>query len=567
MSARIVSTAGTKAVEKFPEIFYAKVTSTADPLNQHRLQLSIPQVLGTAKSNWAAPVGFPPDATIPPVGTVIYAMFVGGDRNHPVYFPRSWKGISVEADDSWLNVVTGFGADPTGSTDSTTAIQAAITAGPGNTVFFPTGTYLISSELLVPPSTSPLNGVVLRGSGWGSVLAFNQATVSTLIGLSGSTQGKCDIRDLRIVQNGSADGGTAVNMNNFVDSIIDNVSIDGGTGGKHCTFGIIGNSVSTFYNVISNTRVSVNGSGAIGIAFEGGANSNAIQDVRVLVGTAGGTGSSGIYINAHSCRIEHADIENNPGNGVFLDTLGSGTTMIGVYLENNHVNLQFGAGVQSPTVLGCTIQSGVSSNILDNGAISPVVLNGWANSGNVGFAEIGLPTTTAPATATGGAVMYGSGGHGLYLSTDGNSYDTGRLTAFVPSSGQTINATTPITNMSISTAAGTYRFKAVLTFHGSVASGNAIWELTGAATTVCQYSFKNTSQSGSSATVTSQFNTGLSNTFTSQTLTTSATSQDVIIEGLATFSSAGLFVVECTSSSATNVIIHAGSFLELLPVV
>jgi Pectate lyase superfamily protein len=63
----------------------------------------------------------------------------------------------------WVNVVTDVtpGADPTGATDSASAIQAAINAAAALTnngaVYFPTGTYLIESPLLLLP------GVVLTG--------------------------------------------------------------------------------------------------------------------------------------------------------------------------------------------------------------------------------------------------------------------------------------------------------------------------------------------------------------------------------------------------------------------
>ena len=57
--------------------------------------------------------------------------------------------------------VKDFGAQGNGSTDDTTAIQAAITAIGNGTLFFPAGTYIISSALTIPAQTSPL----LQGAG------------------------------------------------------------------------------------------------------------------------------------------------------------------------------------------------------------------------------------------------------------------------------------------------------------------------------------------------------------------------------------------------------------------
>lgn len=67
--------------------------------------------------------------------------------------------------------VTDFGADPTGSSDSTTAIQAAINALPvtGGFVYFPPGIYKISSTLVIgngsASANSTINGVSLVGIG------------------------------------------------------------------------------------------------------------------------------------------------------------------------------------------------------------------------------------------------------------------------------------------------------------------------------------------------------------------------------------------------------------------
>jgi hypothetical protein len=63
-------------------------------------------------------------------------------------------------EDSSLNhwkSVTAFGADPTGMTDSSAAIQAAIDCG-ATTVYFPTGVYLIARTILVGGNVRMLEG-------------------------------------------------------------------------------------------------------------------------------------------------------------------------------------------------------------------------------------------------------------------------------------------------------------------------------------------------------------------------------------------------------------------------
>ncbi len=78
------------------------------------------------------------------------------------------------ADTSPFFNVTDFGATGNGTTDDTAAINAAIAAAApssprtGNTVYFPAGTYLVSSTLAVP------SGLVLQGAGWDTPGAQNQ---------------------------------------------------------------------------------------------------------------------------------------------------------------------------------------------------------------------------------------------------------------------------------------------------------------------------------------------------------------------------------------------------------
>lgn len=68
----------------------------------------------------------------------------------------------------WANVVL-YGADPTGATDSTAKIQAAcnaVHAAGGGTVYYPAGTYVVSSPLLVGGGYP--GALQHRGSGWNS---------------------------------------------------------------------------------------------------------------------------------------------------------------------------------------------------------------------------------------------------------------------------------------------------------------------------------------------------------------------------------------------------------------
>lgn len=79
--------------------------------------------------------------------------------------------IDLQAVATSLNAVVVYGADPTGATDSTAAINAALASLPasGGTVFLPGGTYTISSTINLGNGTSTTQstqqGVYLVGAG------------------------------------------------------------------------------------------------------------------------------------------------------------------------------------------------------------------------------------------------------------------------------------------------------------------------------------------------------------------------------------------------------------------
>lgn len=100
-------------------------------------------------------------------------------------------GIVNDGATDWFNV-KAHGAVGNGSTDDTTAINAAIALAntSGGTVYFPKGTYVISGSGLTPIQT----GVVLRGASKGSTIikpaaSFNADVISTPIPASAGTVG------------------------------------------------------------------------------------------------------------------------------------------------------------------------------------------------------------------------------------------------------------------------------------------------------------------------------------------------------------------------------------------
>ena len=97
-----------------------------------------------------------------------------GYRRGEVPLPVTPPGLTY-------NAVTGYGADPTGTVDSTVAIQTALNAAAsagGGIVWLPAGTYRIS-----PQGTNnhclqiAASGVVLRGAGTGQTFLLNTQTL------------------------------------------------------------------------------------------------------------------------------------------------------------------------------------------------------------------------------------------------------------------------------------------------------------------------------------------------------------------------------------------------------
>ncbi len=127
-----------------------------------------PSVAGCPEGHWCStlyPPGWTPDMAADAEGRFLH------DFSHAGYHygeqpPAEPPGATYD--------VVQFGADATGQLDSTLAIQKAIdaaSAASGGIVFFPTGDYRVAGVLTVSAS-----GVVLRGTGTGSVLRFTKTS-------------------------------------------------------------------------------------------------------------------------------------------------------------------------------------------------------------------------------------------------------------------------------------------------------------------------------------------------------------------------------------------------------
>lgn len=75
-------TTGDPQDKRFFGIYRGVIADTSDPLDQNRVRMLIPQILGEAVTSWAYPI----NSTSPNVvGTGVWVMFEGGDPNFPLW--------------------------------------------------------------------------------------------------------------------------------------------------------------------------------------------------------------------------------------------------------------------------------------------------------------------------------------------------------------------------------------------------------------------------------------------------------------------------------------------------
>lgn len=244
-----------------------------------------------------------------------------------------------------LNVLD-FGADPTGVTDSTAAIQAAIDAGYGKEVFIPKGTYRLTSGITVT------SGIGLRGEGFASVLKVDAAaarflplTVQNLVTpISGFY-----MRDMAIDGSlkGQLDAGL-VQINNAVGFVVDHVRLfNGGTPAEAPPSGVNGIAVAAgaLGNVGSRgsiTNCLIEACTKAGINWTTEAIDGYIAGNIVRNCTGNGT-TPGIQINGgYNVKVIGNSVSGHQGSGIYIATSGGAGTerssRYGIFLGNHTYN-------------------------------------------------------------------------------------------------------------------------------------------------------------------------------------------------------------------------------------
>jgi len=286
---------------------------------------------------------------------------------------------------------------------------------------------------------------------------------------------------------------------------------------------------------------------------------------------SGGTGASGVFVYQTAPGAGTLVASVAPSNGTdpygnaYLSGVAAYQTLGGIAVRLVNGEILF---YSAPSQAGPYTQQGVLSSSATATTLATASNLATLNLLNSALATLNvplqLPNATPPATVPGGVGLYATGGNLQFAAADGNDYNTGRKT--VVNFGQTISSTAPASILSWPVAAGTYRFRAWIIFHGGSAAGTGLFATSGPAVSLCTVSWENKGN-GAAVTVNTAYQAALGLAgFGSQTLSTT-TSQMMEMEATVTFTASGTFAVTCAEgTSGDTVIIAGGSTLEVMPV-
>lgn len=195
---RILRTVGAEPQHQLHGMYGSSVFNNRDPKGKNRVELHIPQVLGTAISNWADPIANSSGKS-PAVGTYVVCVFIGGDINRPAYVPPEWsKPYVPPAPSAWQLITPSGGWSTVGgftkpqvrkTADDSIEIAGNLSGGTttdGTTIgTLPSGSFSTSAGSYIPlqvvAGASPVSTPVS-----GASLASTAVTTGALSNLSGS---------------------------------------------------------------------------------------------------------------------------------------------------------------------------------------------------------------------------------------------------------------------------------------------------------------------------------------------------------------------------------------------
>jgi hypothetical protein len=244
-----------------------------------------------------------------------------------------------------------YGAVGNGTTDDTTAIQSALTAAAGKSLYIPAATYKITAALTVPINShisilgdGPSNSVINQTSTTAAALTITDAVGVSLqgVGFTGPSSGsgiglnfvlgsnsntfQCDIRDLSV--SGFGSHGISIATPNLCN-LVRVVSQNNGGDGFHTT----SSAASTSFQDCASNSNTANGFSINNLSYGN------------LTGCAAVTctGIGFLLTNCNSVSLVSSGAQNCTGNG--FDISGGNTvSLLSCYtLTNNAVGVHFGS--------------------------------------------------------------------------------------------------------------------------------------------------------------------------------------------------------------------------------
>jgi len=300
------------------------------------------------------------------------------ERNGTNYgVPVSLIPTQIIGSIGYFNVLT-YGADATGATDSTAAIQAAIAAAQaagGGIVFFPQGTYLVSATITIPANSISLMGVGMGASKIQSAsIVIAPTVVQTASGVS-----YVSISGLGFFGN-SVNPTPAPNAPSVI-------AFNGGVGNKVEACYFTGNTGSCV-SFLGVTDGDVSQSRFLGTGYNGAGTSNSLQNAAVFADTASvgirvqdnhfdgckyfgvqimGTGCEVSFNYFHACFISAIRVGQVSSSGA-----GNNCRVIGNEVDTVHENpvgSLGGTGIYLEGVFNCTVQGNIVHNVDSDGLV------------------------------------------------------------------------------------------------------------------------------------------------------------------------------------------------------
>jgi hypothetical protein len=342
--------------------------------------------------------------------------------NSPGYTSMSGLAENAVPKGSLIINVKDYGAKGDGVTDDTAAIQGALNASTGNTVFIPHGTFNVSAGLVLPVGVNLILApdATIKAAASMTALLSTPPTAPHVDGL---------------IQGGKFDCNT---------SITNGAQI--GVWVRYAQHFDYKDSVVTNYR---HTAVKIGDSGAAGSSYEVGLhNIHAINPGNVFAGTSSislafentsddtvdnfvGVGAqTGVYANTYDTQFHEVHCWNYPGNGAMLTCFdvpggqnhfneciadtpsvygwnirGSDNYVMNSNIVNNIwgglddviTGVNIGPGGGNSSIIGCSFNGGESTRILND-----IVTNGASGikkSGNQADFVTNYDTTTTITTA------------------------------------------------------------------------------------------------------------------------------------------------------------------------